>query len=69
MPREPEITWVVPIDKANMILSIIGQRPFVEVADLINDLRQQAASQMQGGGAIPPMGEPPRPRANGAVDA
>ena len=46
-PPVPEITWTVTIDRANVILSIIAKRPFEEIADIIMDLRTQAAPQIQ----------------------
>jgi len=45
--QQPEITWTVSMDKANMILSIIAKQPFEVVADLIVELRNQAQSQLQ----------------------
>lgn len=48
MPRvnEPEITWTVSIEKANMMLAIIGKQPYDQVTELIHELRQQAAVQL-----------------------
>lgn len=45
--QEPNINWTISIDKANLILSVLGRQPFDQIADLIVDLRGQAASQLQ----------------------
>ena len=45
--NNPTITWTVTIDQANQMLSVLADRKFNEVADLIVDLRTQAAGQMQ----------------------
>lgn len=45
--NEPEITWTLPLEKANVVLMLIGKQPFEQVADLIMDLRNQAQAQLQ----------------------
>jgi hypothetical protein len=46
-PNEPEITWTLPMDQANTILSVLAQQPFERVAELIVELRNQAQAQIQ----------------------
>ena len=46
-----EITLTV--DQANIVLNALSQRPFVEVADLIFSIRQQANVQLQAAPAAP----------------
>lgn len=46
-PTEPEITWTLPMTQANMVLGILGDQKFNQVADLIIDLRNQAQAQIQ----------------------
>ena len=36
----------LPIQAWNSILAVLGDRPFKEVADLINEIKQQAAEQL-----------------------
>lgn len=43
----PEITWTVPIQQANIILQVLGRQPHDEVAQLIAFLRRQADAQIQ----------------------
>lgn len=45
--QEPEITWTVPLERANMILSILAKQPFEIISPVMDDLRQQAQSQIQ----------------------
>jgi hypothetical protein len=47
MPQSPNITWELPIEQANVVLSILGKQPFETVADLIMELRNQAGRQLQ----------------------
>jgi hypothetical protein len=46
-PNEPEITWTLSMDQANLMLSIAAKQPFEQVADLIVELRNQAQAQIQ----------------------
>lgn len=47
MPKtEQMITWIVPVEQANVILSIIAKQPYEMVAPLIDDLQTQARSQL-----------------------
>ena len=47
MMRQPEITWVLPMDQANTILNILGKQPYETIADLIMNLRMQAQPQVE----------------------
>ena len=47
MPTDPQITWTISLDQANLIMSIVSDQKFSLVADLIVTLRQQAATQLQ----------------------
>lgn len=40
------ITVTLPIQNWNSILAALGARPFVEVADLIAEIKRQAESQV-----------------------
>ena len=46
-PNEPEITWTLGMEQANVVLSVLAQQPFERVADLIVELRNQAQAQIQ----------------------
>jgi hypothetical protein len=43
----PDITWVVSLEKANMILSFLAKQPFEVISPIMDDLRQQATNQLQ----------------------
>lgn len=40
------ISIKLPIQAWNSILATLGDKPFKEVADLINEIKQQAAEQL-----------------------
>jgi hypothetical protein len=67
---QPEITWTIPLDRANTILSIVAQRPFAEVAEIIGDLQRQAQPQIQQFQREHPQQvfQPPGPRPNGSTE-
>jgi hypothetical protein len=45
--QAPTITFNVTIDQANAILNILGNAPFVQSANLINLLQEQAGPQVR----------------------
>jgi hypothetical protein len=48
MPNEnPNITWNLSLEHANLVLQCLGKQKFDRVADLMIDLRQQAAKNIQ----------------------
>jgi hypothetical protein len=51
-----EITLKHSLEEVNCILQALGQRPFTEVADLINKIRMSATSQLTA--AQPPVAPP-----------
>jgi hypothetical protein len=74
MPTQPDITWVLPLDRANLILTILADRKLSEVIDLFMDLQRQAQSQLQGQGQgqpgmMPGMPVPERARPNGGMES
>ena len=42
-----KLTLELTLEQVNLILQIIGQRPFVEVAELITLIQQQSQKQLQ----------------------
>jgi hypothetical protein len=46
-PRNPDISLTLDMEAVNKMLRILGRQPFEDVADLIMDIRQQAAPQLQ----------------------
>lgn len=49
------INVALPVQAWNNILAVLGDRPFKEVADLINEIKRQAEGQIA---AVPPAEEP-----------
>jgi hypothetical protein len=45
--QAPTITFNVTIEQANAILNILGNAPFVQSANLINLLQEQAGPQVR----------------------
>jgi len=43
---EKEISIILNVSQWNGILAVLGQRPFAEVASIIEDIRRQAESQL-----------------------
>jgi hypothetical protein len=41
-----ELTFKISLENANLIMKHLGNAPFVEVADLIANLKAQAAPQL-----------------------
>jgi hypothetical protein len=52
--ENPEITLKLTLDKVNAILQSLGQGPFVQVADLIGEIRTQASGQLPASEASAP---------------
>ena len=42
-----EVTWKLTIDEANVILNALGDRPFIEVQELIQKIQTQTQAQNQ----------------------
>jgi hypothetical protein len=42
----PEITLSLSLEQVNAILTALGQLPYVQSADLINEIKNQANSQL-----------------------
>ena len=45
--RSPEIKWTVPLEYANYILAMLGDRPLKEAQPIDTLLRQQADGQLK----------------------
>jgi hypothetical protein len=41
-----QVTFTLTIEQANLVLASLGQRPYAEVADLINSLKADAQKQL-----------------------
>ncbi len=41
------IQLALTVDEANAILNVMGQQPYIKVADLIQKIQSQAASQLE----------------------
>jgi hypothetical protein len=41
-----ELNFILNIDEANVILNALGERPYVQVADLIVKMQLQAQAQL-----------------------
>lgn len=41
-----QVTFTLTIEQANLVLTSLGQRPYAEVADLINSLKADAQKQL-----------------------
>ena len=46
------------IEEINKILDALGNRPYVEVFQLVNKIQQQAGNQLQGENGTPPATAP-----------
>jgi hypothetical protein len=44
-----EITFVVTVEEANLILNAVAQLPYAQVASLVAKLREQAEPQLKPG--------------------
>jgi len=49
-----EVSIVLPVQAWNVVMNALGQRPFLEVADLIAKIKQQAENQLAQVGAQEP---------------
>lgn len=50
----PKFTLTLDLNQINIILAGLGKMPFETVADLVNDLRNQALKQMPASPAVEP---------------
>ena len=56
--RNPDVTLTLDVQAVNKLLQYLGKQPFEEVADLIVDIRNQAAMQLNPQGLPPGMAQP-----------
>jgi hypothetical protein len=62
--QSPSISLTLPLDQANLMLSLLATHPFNQVASLIQEIQRQAESQTQN--QTPQTGAPMPERGNGA---